>query len=326
MRNRSLERQFNAGVDRLLARRLQQQRAVVPHAMRQALDIHTGIVVDPVIGERLAARHNSHVLSSEIAAHAYGAMSEKSPEHFNYFKQLRSQTKEHGLFVYPYTKEFEEQRITGRYADGSPKFLIVESFGRPEDPSHPRHAEISPAADAQFQLAQPSGDAATVITWPKKRANRKQRRNRDQILDEDLVDEMKSMPYAVAVLDDLSSDPDMGHMRLAASAMNRGIHHINRELNATRGDFPIRFIAAEIVSVQGFVTKGGQVVRLQSDLQITPILNDRSMAVFDHFNSPDCESFTTAWIRRGSLVPVDHPHVSNILVDWHVKVARLKAA
>ncbi len=291
--------------------------------VRRALDVSTEIVTDPSAGRRLADRHNAHVRTVDIAEHAYEAMLSRGPgEHQEYFAWLRSHVKQHGLFVYPYTPDYEEGRIIARYNDDTPQYLIVESSGRHPDSAHGRHHMKAPAADAQFHLAKPALDAPKVIEWP--RPNRRRGRRRDQLFDEDLIEEMKSMPYSVAVLDDIASDPDMGHLRLAGTALNRGINEIVHTVNATRERHPIRFIAAEIVSVQGFKMKSGKNIRLQSDLQIAPILNDRSVEVFAHFNSPDCESFETAWVRRDSLVPIEHPYVQGILVDWHVKVARLK--
>lgn len=296
--------------------------------MRNVLEVKTNIVSDPSAAPFLAARHNSHIRSPEIAAHAYALMSRNGnpDEHRAFFDTLRGDVRTHGIFVYPYTDEFERERLEAVYDDGSPRYVIAETFARIDDPKSPGRLTLSSCADAQFHVPMPAERSQSVIALPKRRRGRRTPAwRKDQIYDEDLVEEMRSMPYATAILDDLASDRDVHKLGMAASAMNRGIQHIVHELNPTRGGYPIRFIGAEIVSIQGFKMKGsGEVVRLQNDLQIAPILNDRSIAVFDHFNSVDCEAFQTAWIRRGSLVPVDHPAIEHIIVDWHVKVARLK--
>lgn len=296
--------------------------------VRNVLETRTDIVTDPSAATFLAARHNSHVRSPDIARHAYALMSRQGSafNHREFFDTLRGDVRKHGVFVYPYAEEFVRDRIEATYDDGSRRFLIVETFARINDPDSPRRATLSSCADAQFHVPRPGSPSQSVIALPRKRRGKRTPAwRKDQIYDEDLVEEMRSMPYATAVLEDIASDRDVHKLGLAASAMNRGIRHIVHELNPTRGAYPIRFVGAEIVSIQGFKMKGsGQVVRLQNDLQIAPILNDRSMAVFDHFNSVDCEAFQTAWIRRGSLVPVEHEHIEDIIVDWHVKVARLK--
>lgn len=297
------------------------------NALRTVLELRTDILRDPGAAPLLAARHNSHVRSPDIAHHAYALMSRDGTvdEHRAFFEQLRADVKKHGIFVYPYTEEYERARIEARYDDGSPQFVIAETLARLDEGSLSKN-ELASRADAQFHLPRAAADAHDVIPMPRRRRGRRTPAwRKDQIYDEDLIEEMLSMPYATAILDDLASDRDVHKLRLAASAMNKGIEHIVHDVNPTRGEFPIRFIGAEIVSIQGFKMKNsGAVVRLQNDLQIAPILNDRSMAVFDHFNSVDCEAFQTAWIRRGSLVPVDHAMIESIIVDWHVKVARLK--
>lgn len=323
-----LRQQIDQASEIVAGERLQRMGKETAGKVREALDVRTELLREPAAAPFLAARHNSHVRSPQIAAHAFALMSHQGnpQEHRAFFDGLRGDVRKHGVFVYPYTDEFERERIEAVYDDGSPRFVITETFARVDDPGAPGRPALSSCADAQFHVPRPDSRSQSVIALPRKRRGKRTPSwRKDQIYDEDLVEEMRSMPYATAVLEDLASDRDVHKLGLAASAMNKGIQHIVHELNPARGDYPIRFIGAEIVSIQGFKMKGsGEVVRLQNDLQIAPILNDRSMAVFDHFNSVDCEAFQTAWIRRGSLVPVEHDHIEHIIVDWHVKVARLK--
>lgn len=318
-----LERQFALASSEILEKREQEiarKRASTVESIRQALDIRTEIVTDPARAPVFAKRHNAHVQSSNIAEQAFAAW-EGSEKGKQFFAALRKHAAENGIFVYPYEDQLEAERITDTHGNGAPKFLMIEAFGRHPDPSHPRHTIESSAADAQFQLAEATKDAETILSWP---SRKKSRSKRDVIDNDDLVDEMKKKPHAIAVLEDIASDPDMGHLRLAGSAMNRGIYEIVHNINQTRGEFPIEFIAAEIVSIQGVVFHNNRVVQLQKDLQITPVANGRSLILFEHFNSPNCESFERAWLRRGIHVPVEHADVKAVLINMNVMVSRLK--
>lgn len=300
-----------------LAKKIEETRAKTD----RALDMRLDVTRDPNAAKRLAERHNSHVVADDIADLIWKYCVNRSPELLSQIDAIRSRVKKEGLFVKRYTEEMEAHRLTATYSDGTPEFLIVEASGRHDKEWHPRYRTVAPAADAQFHLPEAKQDAAPVLIWPD--TSIVDGEMRDVPNDTDLIDAMRFNPHCVALLEDLATDRGMDHLKLAASAAHRGIIEIVKVLNANRGKHPIEYVAAEIMSVQG-ILKDGHIIRLQGDMKVSPIANTRSLDVAAHFESPFCETFEPAWIRRNQLVPVSHPVVQALVVDWHVKASRLK--
>lgn len=283
-------------------------------AVRDAVAPRVDFLDDPVHAGRLAARHNQHLLTGDIADAMYDATFMLGKERIDAIarlEQLNKRAKEHGVFVFPYDEEYERMRMEGRHEDGSRKYVIAEAWG-----THPRRGFV-PGADAQIALPAANRHAAPVFSVPL---------GSDTVPRDKLLEEMLEFPESVAQIDDVVTELDMQRKGLASRAMEAALVRIRDEINPTRGDHAIKIVTAEIVSVRGMRLKEkGHELFLDHEVPGERIMNSRSMIVFDHLRSDVVAAFDDVWVLKNRFVPVHgHPHVEGLIVNWYVKAARVR--
>lgn len=327
-RERLLRLQFEQASDQLVEERrfrVDTERVDTHEKIQKALNVSVEIITDPTVSRRLAARHNAHVRTNQIARDMFDVYNDGDEGvRTRALENLELQhlsAKDGGVFVFPYSDELERRRITATHPDGSNEYLIVEASGSHYKQGHMRYGAPKPAADAQFRLPEARYGAAPVFTVPD--ATRSPAA--DDLTNKTILEQILERPHAVAQIEDIATDPDMGKMGLASHAIDAGLKHIVEVLNPRRGDHAIEYIVAEIVSIRGMILKGGLELFLDDEIEGTAILNGRSMVVFDHFQSRYVKSFAPAWTLQNRIVPVeDHDHVESLIANWYVKAARVK--
>ncbi len=316
------DRPESAGQSRRLDLAIEQAMSVVygkttavKTNVARALDTLVSVVDDPAAARRFAARHNDRLIVDKLidllTAYIAGG---NAPAVFHEIDGvLRSYVKENGFFVERYSDDKLRERLAGTHPNGEKKYLVVET-----SVSHLRAgaqgASTDPYADVQIAMPTTADDASHVMEMPV---------DGDDIVNRDLVEEMFDMPYAVASLDDMVCDPSMARQHLVTTALRKALHEIRTSINPDRGTRKVRYMTACLASIRGIRLKDGTVWNLQEDGRISPIFNERSAEVFEHMRK-DVPPFRTAFVLRDREVPVDHPLVEAIIVDWHTKVAELK--
>jgi GNAT superfamily N-acetyltransferase len=326
-RERLLRLQFEQATDELAAEsqgRVDAERTDTHEKMRKALNVSADIIIDPAVGRRLAARHNAHVRTQDIARDMFDAYAGTPQQRAAALENLEIQrlcAKEDGVFVFPYSYDFEAGRIFAVHPDGSKEFVIAEASGSHYKPGHMRYGAPKPAADAQFRLPEARYDAMPVFVVPD--ATRSP--VADDLTNKTILERILERPQAVAQLEDIAVDPDMRRLGLASRAIDAGLRHIVERVNPERGAHAIEYVVAEIVSIRGLLLKGGYELYFDDEIEGTAILNDRSLVVFDHLQSDYVTSFASAWTLQNRRVPVDgHDHVDSLIANWYVKAARIK--
>lgn len=317
---RSGQEDFEAMFDSVLNEVLQGRREA-SDKIRVALDLRTDILTDASAAPRLSKRHNAHIRTEKIADLMCQAAFGQGEKRLKAIEALKGEVKraeEEGIFVFPYSDELETDRLEAAYPDGQREYLIVEASGSHPRIDHPRHGKPGPAADAQIHLPSSDSSASPVFARPDPA--------RDAILSPELLESMLLRPHAVAQVDDIVSDPDMGKLSLASAALERGLQIIVEDVNPGRDPSGrIEFITAEIVSIRGMELHAGETLYFDHEIPASPILNRRSMVVFDHFKSSYATNFDTAWVLQGHRIPIEgHPLVRHLIANWYVKVARTK--
>lgn len=321
-----LERHFAAVSREAQAERndVQSRQLDTAEKMRKALNVSVEIITDPAAAPRFAARHNVHVRTKEIARNMFDAYVGTGDVRLKALHNLdlqRSSAKANGVFVYPYSNEYEENRFSAKHPDGSNEYLMVEASGSHYRQGHMRYGAPKPAADAQFRFPEAKYGATPVFAIP----DQSRSPVADDVTNKKILEQMLERPQTVALLEDIATDPEMGKMGLASHAIDRGLRHIVEEINPRRGDHAIEYIVAEIISIRGMILKGGHELFFDDEIEGTAILNGRSMVVFDHFESDHVTSFAPAWTLQNRRVPVEgHEYVESLLANWYAKFARIK--
>lgn len=305
-----------AGLEEILNRaraRVSRERGQTVDAGKQLLETHVDLVQDIQSAGRLANRHNSVRITNDLAWNVLSYINTNDRSFFTAIDEtMRDDAKRNGFFLEEYSARMMQHRIEDRYKSGQRKYIIAEAAAQvPDAPG-----QFVACADAQFHIPLDGSAAHHVVELPNES---------DDIIQRDLVDQLRVMPYSVASLDDIVCEPAYARKGLASVALKRGLHEIITVENPARSHQKIRFVTACIASVQGVVLSNGTVWRLWEDGQITPIYNERSAEVFEHLRSDKCSRFRTAYVlRERKLNATGIQGVRSILVDWHTKVAELK--
>ncbi len=285
-------------------------------AIRQLFETRVDVLTDVNAARRLSVRHNDERITDELIDLVLAFIDGKGDK-AQAFKaiddDMRMRAKKRGFFLEHYPTSKMQHRLTDAYTTGRHKYLITETSALKKG----QHgAEFVPCADAQFHIPTTGHGAKHVMEMPIEG---------DDIVNRDLVDRIRSMPYAVASLDDIVCEPAYAGKNLASAALKRGLHEIITVENAERRHQKIQYVTACLASIQGVELENGFVWRFQEDGNIAPIFNDRSAELFEHMRSPLCSAFRTAFVLRERNVAVhNHPRVKSLLVDWHTKIASLK--
>lgn len=295
-------------------RRTEQGRAETKNAVRDAVAPRVDFLEGPAHAGRLAERHNAHLLTGRIADAMYDAISIDSRVRMDAIarlEQLNNRANAHGVFVFPYAEEYERARLEGRHADGSPTYLIAEAWG-----THPERGFV-PGADVQVALPAPKRGAAPVFAIPGEG---------DTVTHKACLAELLDFPERVAQIDDVVTELDMQKKGAASRAIEAALLRIRDELNPARGEHAINRVLAEIVSVRGMrMREGGHELFLGHEIPGDPMMNGRSMIVFDHLRSDVVTAFKNVWVLENRFVPLDgHPKVEGLIVNWYVKAAEFR--
>lgn len=308
--------------ERTRGRHMREQQRLTRQESQRALNIRTEIVTDVSDAPRLYNRHHVHVRLVDLATDLYQAYVKRDQdrtEAIAIVEDHREQAQEAGIFLLDFPQTKFEDRILSRHSDGSPEYVIAESYGTHPDQDHPRHSLLLPAADAQFRTPEARRGAKRVFVKPMEEKG-------DIIRRPELLKDLLEHPYSVAQAEDLAADPDMLRLQLASAAFDKGLMHMREVINPTRGDYPIEHVVGEVVSVRGIRLKGQMNnILLDREIPAPPILNGRSMTVLDHFKNPHVTHFETAWILADRKIPlVNHPYVAYLIANWYVLYAELK--
>lgn len=364
----SAVRKLNAEQQRLLREVIQEQAAIEAmragkkhELFKWALDVHTEIVTDPARSHVLAERHNAHLVGSSFAysikeyqaaleALAAGPLTAEDREHIDNTMRLAKENIDHisarakknGFFIFEYDENKMRRRLAANYrwSDGVevPQYVIVEASGRHPAPEHPLHNRLDRYADCQFHMAPPANfdpqKVRPVVRFP--RAENipldmhevDQEGLEDEIVARDLTMKLIHERAHVANIADIVSAEALAGKGLAATALDTGLGHIIDVENPRRRGYPIKYVTAEIASLKGIELPDGTRINLD-DLGMHSIFNDRSADVFDHFKSPHCSSFNTAYKLRQKhpiALPGDKEGaLHKLIVTWHVKMAFIKS-
>ena len=311
-------RGYNEEVSRYL-NTLRNGTAIGVNALH-ACDVRVERVTDVSAAPRLSHRHQSSFIPPRLISCVMDLLQNPNdPTAKAAFAALRADVKRNGMFLMPYDDEFMRRRLVMDGHDGGEEFLIMEAWGRHPDMLHARGTIASPAADAQFKLPAMRNDATPVVNMPIAG---------DEILLTELLEEIQSEPWSVALFEDLSCDPDMMRTSCAKRAAVSGLTMIRDEINPRRGEYPIKHVLAEIGIVTGMKLRGkdGEPVSVSfhTDCLQNPLKNDRCFEIIEFVKDHTvCTPFETVYIRKNVDVPVHgHANVVSITTDWHVKGVR----
>lgn len=281
--------------------------------------------------KRLMKRHNDRVITGEFLRIAEGMRNqiEKKQEWKNMLNVKKKDWRANGFFLLEYGMDLPSEQksrdINDRllrhyeYADSggySPRFIIVETGGRhPDSNVEPKylHDRGTWCADCHIHLPAPVRSAVFVMEMPNK--------NDDPPSNREWVNTVR--PHEVALVEDIVCFKDMAGLALAPAALSDALDAIANQANPTRRNYPIRYIAADIASVDGYITPDGEEVYFQRDLHVPPIFNDRSDVVFNQFQDERLvTSFQTYCTLNKRIHDVERGY--KIIVTWFRKVAELK--
>ena len=293
---------------------------------RKALDMGSKVHNEKRRATILKCRHNERlkgIIFVKCLEDLSGGDSNRVSMAREALEELQKDIEENGVFLIEYDDELMEERLSpGRYSWRSdpekkliPEYIVAESWGRHPDPDNPLHTKKVVAADCQIHLPLPKRDVLPVVEIPT---------DEDILRNSPFIEYLNANPYAVALIEDIVCQEEMGELRLASVAMSKALRHI-MEANKNRKRNRITHVATSIADLRGIRKPDGTEIMLKEDLGLPPICNERSLHLFSHFKSNYYTPFKTAFILKNRTVPIEfRGERYEIILDWIVKASALK--
>ena len=289
-------------------------------------DVTATIVRNSQRADDLAMRHNTHLAGPRFFNAVLGYHNTRNPQFLDAMEKLRRDAKERGLFLFSYDKQKMHNRLVLKYpcnADvptETPQYVVSETGGGHPDRRNPLYDQRIWAADCQIALAAPVQGAKWVVDSFKPN---------EEVDNGTLRTLLEGKPWSVASIADITCVKQLAELGYASFAMRHSMEHVVHEVNPLRGPYPVQYFVAEIASLQGIDLPDGTKLRMgQGEFEgVPPIMNDRSLHVFDSFRSAVCTPFQTSYIRRNCRYPFvksDKYKGYSLIVDWIGKMARVR--
>ncbi len=305
-----------------LIKRLSKERVVKQEQdlqsmqQRATLSSRAEIISGSEHAERLADRHNSHLMSREYVLYSLAeknlltdidnilqTLDEDDQLRFlaqdllkdpakakDLYKTMIGTANDHGFFMQRYSAEYQAARLN------NPNFVIAE-VGLPTEKSG-----ILQVADCQVHL--PTMDAQKpVFEIPSMLG--------DEVSRPEHLQQILTEPWRFGCEEDITCARPFDSQGYAGVARHRAYHHIENDVNPLRGDRKITHAIAAIACMQGVQLPDGQNVSARS------VLNDRS--VLSHTRSRYTAELTYQLPNR--LVPIKMgSHDYNVITRWMMYV------
>ncbi len=251
---------------------------------------------DPEHASRLAGRHRSHYRSVDIVRAVLAAARGERDA----LAKLRALLDQRGCFLKHYSNEVYAERLR----DPQSLIVVVEAL----DPATHLREECG-TYDCQLP---PDGArehvARTPRTW-------RQAGGEYLILDDQLVSTIEENPSAVGLVRDIAVAPGMEMLHVGGEGRHIALQEVEH-CNEGRAQ-PIRYLAAEVFSIQAVRCPDGRVVTLEEiDPEHGPLDNGRS--ILFHLAEGRHQA-RRGWILKGDEVEVEIDGETYVLiVDWWV--------